>query len=185
MAAEIGLPLEILSEMKSQGENLRPLEGNDEEGGTVPRPGVTVDVKHRRAAAVVRRIAELLPPGYVAFVSATMLGIESAPDAISVLKTADPLAIIPAMGTNGNNYDIACAMVEQRVREWDRRFGLVPLGAGLGWLEASFKRQPDDLLAFAHEVYEFRPDLVTQGTRTVEKLAAEMTRCNKLSLWWD
>jgi hypothetical protein len=185
MGEEIALPLDLLREVKNAGENMRPMDGSDEEGGTVRRPGVTVDVKHSKAAAVVRRIQELLPAGYVAFVSASTRGIYGTPDDVSVLKTSDPLSVISAMGTNGNNYDITCEMVYARLREWDQRFGLIVLGCGGGWLEAQFKKQPADMLAFAKEVYEFCPDVVTQGANTVEALAAAMTRANAVSLWWD
>jgi Domain of unknown function (DUF4253) len=185
IAQEIGLPLEILREVKNAGENLRLMEGSDEEGGSVKQPGVTVDVGHRKSAAVVRRVQELLPSGYVTFVSATTLGIYGKPDEVSVLKTSDPLSVISAMGTNGNNYGITCAMVGARVREWDQRFGLIILGCGGGWLQARFKNQPADMLAFAREVYEFCPDVVTQGAKTVQALAAEMTRADTVSLWWD
>jgi hypothetical protein len=41
------------------------------------------------------------------------------------------------------------------------------------------------MLAFARDVYAFCPDVVTQGAKTVEKLAAEMDRENVLYLWWD
>jgi hypothetical protein len=41
------------------------------------------------------------------------------------------------------------------------------------------------MLAFAREVYQFCRDVVEQGTETVEKLAAEMKRSNRMYLWWD
>ena len=39
--------------------------------------------------------------------------------------------------------------------------------------------------AFAREVYAFCPDVVDQGTETVEALAAEMKQENTVYLWWD
>ncbi|HLK67224.1 MAG TPA: DUF4253 domain-containing protein [Bryobacteraceae bacterium] len=185
LAAEINLPDETLREIKASGENLRQLEGRDADDEQQILPGLTIDVKHRRAAKVVRDLERLLPAGYIAFVSGTQMGIYGAPDEVSVLKAADPLDAITGMGTNGNNYGIYCDMVAARLREWDRRFGLLLRGAGGGWLEAEFRRQPDDMMAFAREVYAFCPDVVDQGCRSVEKLAAEMKRRNMVYLWWD
>jgi hypothetical protein len=89
------------------------------------------------------------------------------------------------MGTNGWNYDISPDMIIARLKQWDAGFGLVLRGVAFDWVEAEFKTHPQDMLAFAKEVYEFCPDVVEQGTETVEALAEEMTRSNVLYLWWD
>jgi hypothetical protein len=41
------------------------------------------------------------------------------------------------------------------------------------------------MLEFAKEVYQFCPDVVDQGTETVEALASERKRTNRVYLWWD
>ena len=46
-------------------------------------------------------------------------------------------------------------------------------------------KPPADWMALAREVYEFCPDIVDQGTETVERLAYEMRVTNELFLWWD
>jgi hypothetical protein len=101
------------------------------------------------------------------------------------MKASSPYDVLKVMGTNGWNYDISPEMVVARMQEWDNRFGLVLHGAGFDWFEASFRRQPANMLEFAKEVYEFCPDVVDQGTGTVEALAAEMKRTNIVFLWWD
>ena len=70
-------------------------------------------------------------------------------------------------------------------KEWDASYGLVFRGIAFDWVEAEFKKQPEDMLGFAQEVYKFCPDVVDQGTETVPALAAEMKRTNTLYLWWD
>lgn len=59
------------------------------------------------------------------------------------------------------------------------------VGAGGDWIEAEFVNQPKHMQVFAEEVYEFCPDVVDQGTDTVEALAEEMQETNLLFLWWD
>ncbi len=76
-------------------------------------------------------------------------------------------------------------MVIARLKKWDAEFGLVLSGVGFDWMEAQFQRQPANMLEFAKEVYAFCPDVVDQGTETVEALAKEMKRTNTLFLWWD
>ena len=57
------------------------------------------------------------------------------------------------------------------------------MGAGLDWMEARFVNPPKDFTLFAKEVYDFCPDVVDQGTETVDALAKEMQRTNTLYLW--
>ena len=101
------------------------------------------------------------------------------------MKADDPYVILRAVGTNGWNYDVGPDKVVARLKEWDQRYGLVFRGIGPDWAEAEFKTQPRDMLAFAREVYAFCPDVVDQGTETVEALADEMKRDNVVYLWWD
>lgn len=58
-------------------------------------------------------------------------------------------------------------------------------GADFDYVEAEFVNPPKHMMKFAKEVYDFRPDVVEQGTDTLEMLATEMTRKNSVYLWWD
>jgi hypothetical protein len=175
----------LVLEIKKVGRNLRQLEGTDFGGARIKAPGVTIDVPHDHALAVVRRLQESAPSGHFAFISERHFGFGANPDQVSVMKAADPYEVLRTMGTNGWNYDIGPEMVIARLKEWEGRFGLVFRGIALDWVEAEFETQPKDMLAFAKEVYRFCPDVVDQGTETVEALAADMKRTNSLYLWWD
>lgn len=185
LARETGIPEAFLLGIKGAGRNLRQLEGVDAEGEPAKAKGVTVDVPQDKARQAVRRLQDSAPTGYLAFISDMNFGIGGDPDQVSVLKASSPYAALEAMGTNGWNYDLGPETVIARVRQWDERFGLILRGAGFDWLEAEFRRQPQDMLEFAKEIYEFCPDVVDQGTETVEALAAEMKRTNAVYLWWD
>lgn len=185
LAQQLGLPQPYLLQVKSAGQNLRQLEGTDEEGDALAAHGVTVDVPHNQSRAAAQALQASAPPGWMAFVSDLNFDIDRAPDQVSVLKATSIRDVLRAMGTNGWNYDLSPAMVIARIQEWDQRYGLVLHGAGFDWFEASFTRPPTDMLAFANEVYEFCPDTVEQGLESVEALAAELRRSNTVSLWWD
>jgi hypothetical protein len=43
----------------------------------------------------------------------------------------------------------------------------------------------DDVEAMAKRMYAFCPDIVDQGTNTVEALARELKETNALFFWWD
>ena len=185
LAATVGMPEALLLDIKKTGRHLRQIETRDADGNPAKGAGVTIDVSHEEALAVVRRLRNSVPPGHYAFVSERHFGLGGDPDQVSVMKAADPYEILRAMGTNGWNYDLSPEMVIARLKEWDSRFGLEFRGIAFDWVEAEFKKQPRDMLAFAKEVYEFCPDVVDQGAETVGALAQEMKSSNVLYLWWD
>ena len=80
---------------------------------------------------------------------------------------------------------IGNAEVIARMRQWENRYSFDIIAVGFDFVEAIFTRPPADMYSFAREVYSFCPDVVDQGTGTVEALADEMRRSNRLFLWWD
>jgi hypothetical protein len=185
LAAEIGISEAFLLQVKREGQRLYQLKGVDAEGNPRKATGVTIDVPHKEAPTVARRLQNAAPTGWLAFVSERHFGIGGRPDQVSVLKASGFSEVLKVMGTNGWNYNISPEMVIARVEKWDARYGLVLRGAGFDWFEAEFLRPPQTMLEFAKEVYEFCPDVVDQGTGTVEALATEMKRDNTVYLWWD
>jgi hypothetical protein len=185
LAAALEISEELMLEAKRSGENLRQLEGVDADGNTVLAAGVTIDVARAKALPAVRRLQRKAGVGYFAFISEENFGIKGAPDQVSLLKASDPYDMLRTMGTNGWNYHISPDMVIARLKEWDARFGITLHGVGFDWLEFQFKHRPESMLEYAQEVYRFCPDIVEQGTGTVEALAREMRRTNMVFLWWD
>jgi hypothetical protein len=185
VVAAAGIPEGLALEAKRLGKNLRQLQGVDPNGEPFPAAGVTIDVGDTKALPTVQRLQRTAGAGYFVFISERNYRIKGAPDRVSLLKTSDPYDALRVMGTNGWNYDISPEMVIARLKAWDARFGLVLHGVGFDWLEARLQRQPDNMLEFAKEVYAFCPDVVDQGTETVEALAKDMRGTNTLFLWWD
>jgi hypothetical protein len=171
--------------MTSVGTHPAQLYGSNEEGEDVRLAGVTIEVSPSRAPEVVRDLRSRMPAGYMTFVRDQSFGIAGKPDLVAAMKAADMYAVIAALGTNGWNYDIGPKHIIERLKDWDRRYGLTLTGAGFDWLGAEFVHPPADMPAFAAEVYRFCPDVVDQGTETVEALGEEMRRTNSVYLWWD
>lgn len=87
--------------------------------------------------------------------------------------------------TNGSNYSIETKDIIQKYRKWDNEFGVTPIGIGFDFCECLIIKKNIDFKKLADEVYEFCPDVVDQGTDTVEALAEEMKRTGTIYLWWD
>lgn len=104
---------------------------------------------------------------------------------IGFIRSTDQFDIVKAMRTDGINYDIENEQVIRKLMEWDERYGLQIMGADYDWVEAVFTNQPEDMQAFANEVYDFCPDVVEQGAGSIEELARQMEGTNSLFLWWD
>ncbi len=184
LVARTGVPESVLVALRRHGSDLRQLEGTDSGGNVVGRPGVSAAIaSEARARAAVAALRRKLGGGYV--VLRTEQGFGRAPDRVSVVRAGNAYEVLHLIGTNGWNYDIGPDSVVAWLRGWDQAVGLTIVGAGNDWLEARIERPPADMLPFARAVYRFCPDVVEQGTETVEALADEMARTRTLYLWGD
>ncbi|MDQ0230125.1 hypothetical protein J2S19_001377 [Metabacillus malikii] len=43
----------------------------------------------------------------------------------------------------------------------------------------------EEFTTLAHEMYDFCPDIVDQGTGSIENLIEELIETENLFLWWD
>ncbi len=159
---------------------LRPLDSL----GTPQAPrGVSFGLRQDQTRSTIARLRDRLGPGHLVFVSDRGYGIT--PDSIGIITGTDPFDILRVRSTDGINYGIDADSVLRIVQAWDQRFSLQITGAGMDWFEARFIVPPTDWLAFAREVHAVCPDVVEQGTETVEALAKEMREANTLYCWWD
>lgn len=185
LSATTGVPASLALEMTQLGKNLRRLQGTNDNGDVVDAAGITFDVPQEKASAAVDRLRKIAGHGFFICISERHFGYDGAPDNVSVLKASDPYEMLRVMGTNGTNYDISTDQVINRIKQWDKKFGVTLKGVGFDWVEMEFKQQPADMMAFAQEVYKFCPDVVDQGTGNVQVLAKEMKDSNTVYLWWD
>ncbi len=104
---------------------------------------------------------------------------------MTVIKSLNDFDIIKLMQTDGINYDIDNKTLMEKLIGWNSKYPFYIVGAGLDWMDARFYKTPKITEDFANELYDFCPDIVDQGTFSVEELIKEMERLNTLYLWWD
>lgn len=115
----------------------------------------------------------------------TYLSEQEVNQRIRVVKTMDQFDILRLEQTAAPNYDITTEQVISQLTLWQKKLGLLVIGAGEDWVDMRITRMPADMAEFSKEVYAFCPDVVDQGTGTVEKLTVEMDLNRRVFLWWD
>ncbi|MBT2682877.1 DUF4253 domain-containing protein [Bacillus sp. ISL-37] len=141
-----------------------------------------MEVKQEEAEPLVLKLREELKSiDYLVFIC------DSEREKISIIPGTDKFDILRIQQTNGNNYDISNERVISKLKEWYRRYPFIIIGADYDWVEANFEVFPEGkaLKAFAKEIYKFCPDLVEQGSGSINGLIEEMEETRKLYLWWD
>lgn len=147
--------------------------------------GLIFEMKKNKAIEMVYKLKnELKAQGYIIFIAESN-HFSLSLDKVAVLKTDDQFEILSIQGTNAANYNLETVDIVNKLKEWNEDYPFEIVGCGFDWVEAKFIKPPIDMLKFAKEVYAFCPDVVDQGTETVEKLAEDMIKDNSLFLWWD
>lgn len=155
-----------------------------------PANGLSISVRDGDEAERVMNClrAGLTERGYRAFWSdrCAANGLSEG-DEVVVLKTADPMAIVRLQQSDGGNYGISTDDILNRLAEWQKICEFHVVGASGDWVALQFTRLPDNICAFAEEVYAFCPDAVTQGVgllredREREKFRAARELCPQIS----
>jgi hypothetical protein len=84
-------------------------------------------------------------------------------DAVAVLHTIDSFEIVRVMRSDGANYGVSADDVMARLRAWQSSCKFDVVGADDDWVALKFTTLPDNICAFAEEIYDFCPDTVGQG----------------------
>lgn len=186
LVMRLGFDPELMKELKQvTNSELIQLPEIDPETGDVLHGcfnGIHAGIAEKKANTVVKKLKEKFrSAGYLLFV---FTGEDDA-QSIAVLKGSNDLEILRYRKTDGCNYDYENEDIIAKIAEWDQQYGLVVLGCGRDWLELEFKKLPEDLNAFAEEVYAFCPDSVDQGVGEVENLKEVIEETQGVWLWWD
>lgn len=123
--------------------------------------------------------------GYGIFLLENNFNIGNKPDNIGVLKTIDKFTILKQLATDGINYGITNDSLISVIKDFDKKYSLELIGASGDWCEFIVHNEPKSWIQFAKEVYKVCPDVVDQGTGTIQALAEEMKRTKRLYFWWD
>ncbi|OGF64677.1 MAG: hypothetical protein A2Y62_08265 [Candidatus Fischerbacteria bacterium RBG_13_37_8] len=185
LARQLNFDEKALQMLKDEtGGTIQQLTAYSEDGSITTTEGISVGVPQDKAESVITKLRpEMRTMGYIIFLREMNFG--GSPDMIGVIKGTDKYEVLRLMQTNGANYDLSTEDVIAKLKEWEARYPFELFGADFDWVEVDLKEVPSDIEAFAHEVHEFCPDVVEQGTETVEALADEISRRKKIYLWWD
>lgn len=128
---------------------------------------------------------KLKEKGYSIFLLENNFNIDDTPDYIGILKTTDKYTVLKQIATDGINWDITNDSLISIIKTFDKKYSLELIGASGDWCEFVIHNEPNNWTQFAKEVYQVCPDVVDQGTGTVQALADEMKRTKRLYFWWD
>ncbi|MBT2660046.1 DUF4253 domain-containing protein [Bacillus sp. ISL-45] len=144
--------------------------------------GIYVDAKQAEAELLVLKLREeLMAINYLAFIC------DSEREKIGIIPGSDQFEILQLQQTNGDNYNISNERVISKLREWHSSHPFTVIGADYDWVEANFDVLPEgkELKTLAREIAEFCPDIVEQGTGSINGLIEAITETKKMDLWWD
>ncbi|WP_270584780.1 DUF4253 domain-containing protein [Bacillus smithii] len=191
MAKEMGFTQEVLNIIKQVTNNsIQPFNINDlYNDGELRTVGISfVTFEEQAEKLVIELQSQIKQLGYLAFICERSFSQGSKSRCrIGIIKGNDQFDILKIQQTNGDNYEISNEDVISKLREWNNRYPFIIVGADYDWIDANFIVLPTDqeMKSFAQEMYEFCPDIVEQGTGSIEELIEEIKETKKLVLWWD
>lgn len=127
----------------------------------------------------------LLNNGCCVFLYDQNFGLDGNPDVLWILPTQDKFAVMAFTGVNGINYDIDNHLVIRWMKRLEKDHQFLLTGCGLDFLSGRFITKLSDADAMARRMYAFCPDIVAQGTGSVDSLAKELRKTNEFYFWWD
>jgi hypothetical protein len=166
--------------------HLHRLSGYDGDGYQIMADGIVISVPWSRSDQVLWSLREKLKRrNYMAFQIETNSSLKV--DRIGIIKGTDQYEILRIMHTNGDDDDVSNEDVIAKLKQWEKRIRFEIVGAENDWVEIEFRTMPQDLKAFAEDVYEFSPDTVDEdeGTGSLAELVKDITATKRLVLWWD
>jgi hypothetical protein len=132
---------------------------------------------------LVTKLQQRLGNGFVVYFSEQNFGHE--PDEITVLESLDRYDALRFEGCNGVNYDVYTEDIITYLQELEQTNPFVLTGVGFDFVQGNFISPPSNVEELANSMYEFCPDIVEQGTETVEGLFEELKNSNTFYFWWD
>lgn len=161
-----------------------------EDGTTEERPsklrGLVFEATQDAAKRHIGELsANFQKNGHTIYLCEENFGIDNLKDKVAIVNTADKYEILRETGTDGINYDIDNDSLLKIIRTFDEKYQLTLIGCNNDWCEFTFEKEPTNWIKMAEECYAVCPDIVDQGTETVEILAEELKRTKTLYFWWD
>jgi hypothetical protein len=185
LASQIGFEADVLLVVKDESRcQLHRLSGYDADEYQIMANGIVITVPWSRSDQVLWSLRNKLKfRKYMAFAIEVNYALKV--DKIAIIKGTDQYEILRIMHTNGVDDDVSHEAVIAKLKQWEKRIRFEIVGAENDWVEIEFRTMPQDLKAFAEDVYEFSPDTVNEGTRSVDELIKDISATKRLVLWWN
>jgi hypothetical protein len=185
LAAQIGFEADVLLLVKEEARSpLHRLSGYDGDGYQIMADGIVISVPWSRSDQVLWSLREKLKRrNYMAFQIEINNSLKV--DRIGIIKGTDQYEILRIMHTNGDDDDVSHEDVIAKLKQWEKRIRFEIVGAENDWVEIEFRTMPQDLKAFAEDVYEFSPETVDEGTGSLAELVKDISATKRLVLWWN
>jgi len=168
------------------GAKATPLVGTDSVGDSRVTEGFAVSVPSAWADRLVAMAQpRFLEKGFYLFRAEQHFGSGRRSDRVALFPRRDRYEILRLMGTNGWNYGVGPDSIIAWLRALERDHPFVLTGMGFDWVEGRFGAPIRDADALARRFQALCPDIVDQGTETVEALARELVQSQRLYCWWD
>ena len=148
--------------------------------------GIYFEADQTKAKGFVSKLGdELRKLNYTIYVCEENFGVNGAKDKVAIVSTTDMYDILRGTGTDGINFDISNDSLCKIIHRFDDKYELTLIGCNYDWCEFTFSKEPASWTELANECYAVCPDIVDQGTGSVEELAKEIKRTRTLYFWWD
>jgi hypothetical protein len=146
-------------------------------------PGVCSITTEKNARKILdKHLNKFISEGKYIFIS----GFSAKGYQVAIVSvTVDPYEIVKYAGTSRANYDVTTDDIISNFKQWNTAFGIRLVSIGFDFCEGEIQDKNLDYKKLAAEVYEFCPDVVDQGTETVERLEKEIKETGRILLWWD
>jgi hypothetical protein len=147
--------------------------------------GVSFEVPSGKIEGILREAHQkFFEKGFYLFRYEQNFGLRDRLDLVGLLPTTDKYAVMAAMETNGDNYNIGTSGVIAWMKDMEKDHAYVLTGIGFDYMEGHLTLPVKDAKNLAERMYEFCPDIVDQGVGDKDKLVAELEK-GKLYFWWD
>jgi len=145
-------------------------------------------VSNRKAERVLKAVREQLPPGFIAFLgNAQWHGKEKHiwKGELVLACGADQFESLRIAHTDAVNYSKSTEDLIVELKGYHGQIGIDIIWAQADAVEFLCLALPADLSKFSADIYQFCPDIVDQGTESIEALAEDIRKSRRVRLWWD
>ncbi len=105
-------------------------------------------------------------------------------------KASSGFDMVKAQGTSGINYGIDNDHVIEKLKYWDKKYGVTVIEATFEGMKISFKKLPDDLSELCTEFFLFCPEIELsndehRNAAVMREIADRLRKTKVMNFWWD